>query len=85
MLGNAIVVDAGTPICGGNHSFSTVGSAGIDMIPGTATIHNHDGKYLCHTYMYYDRYLQRCACGAETVWVDKNSPKEHHEKINLNE
>lgn len=85
MVGSAIIVQADTPICGGNHHFSTVKSAGIDIIPGTASIHRHTGNYLCYTYTYYERYLQRCTCGAETVWVDTNSPKEHHERVILEE
>lgn len=80
LLGSTMFVQADTPVCGGNHSFSTVKEAGIDIIPGTRSIHNHNGHF-CDTYTYYNRYLQRCACGAETVWVDTNSPHEAHHPI----
>lgn len=77
LLGSAMLVQADTPVCGGNHSYSTVGDAGIEIIAGTRSIHVHDGHF-CDTYTYYNRYLQRCACGAETVWVDTSSPHIAH-------
>lgn len=81
LLGSVMIVQADPPICGGNHSYSTVGGAGIDIV--WRGMHNHDGRYLCGKYIYYNRYLQRCLCGAGTVWVDTSSPQEHHERIIL--
>lgn len=71
LLGSVMLVQADTPICGGNHSFGNVREVGIKRFKDVGT-HLHDGQY-CIIYAYYKVYLQRCACGAEQTWTDEST------------
>ncbi len=63
LLGSVMLVQADTPICGGNHSFSNVREVSSKKI-GDPVPHVHDGQY-CIMTAYHKVYLQRCSCGAE--------------------
>ncbi len=64
LIGSAMSVQADTPVCGGNHSYSTVRV--LDSSQSESYSHQHDGQ-LCFYYYVHKRVLERCACGAERV------------------
>ncbi|MDE6674664.1 MAG: hypothetical protein K2K19_07615 [Acetatifactor sp.] len=67
LLGSVMLVQADTPICGGNHIYSNVGQVGVKKGENITT-HWHNGQY-CTITPYYKLYLQRCSCGAEKTVV----------------
>ncbi len=76
LLGSVMLVQADTPICGGNHSFSIVREAGIEKIRDEAR-HTHNGQE-CTIYSYYKKYLRRCSCGAEDTLTDRSTSYTAH-------
>ena len=63
LLGSVMLVQADTPVCGGDHSFGNVRQVGVQK-GNKVSIHIHSGES-CTITPYFKLYLQRCPCGAE--------------------
>ena len=76
LLGSVMLVQADTPICGGDHHYSNVRQVGVEKVVDVAH-HIHNGQS-CVISIYRKVYLQRCSCGAETTNGDDSTRYEVH-------